>query len=175
MLYFNTPASAQKVAGSSAVRKLPNYYQNQDKEDYFNKSIKKMVLKKVFSQYNSPLIYNINDFINTCQEYNLDCYLLPSIAGLESYFGNRVLPQSHNPFGWGGGLYLFPNYSHSINYVGKNIKQKYINKGANTVEKIGRIYAASPTWSIRVRFFLNKFNNEENKLKLYFETNSIEL
>lgn len=136
---------------------------------------KKYAIKNVLERYNSPLINNIDDFIDVCLDYKIDCYLLPAIAGLESTFGYYILPNSYNPFGWGGGYIIFRSWADGINTVAKGLKNNYLNRGLKTVEEIGSVYSESPTWAIRVQFFINEFEKEEENLRLYFEKNEVKL
>jgi len=136
---------------------------------------KKLVMSRVLNRYDSPLLRSVDSFLSTCVLYELDCYLLPSIAGLESTFGKQVLYGSNNPFGWGNGLILFESWDQAIDTVGKGLKENYINKGAESVEQIGSIYATSKTWSSRITYFMNVFEKEEEKIDLILEQNQVNL
>lgn len=127
--------------------------------------VKKTVIKKVLNRYNSPLAENADDFLRVCAKYNLDCYLLPAIAGLESTFGKFIYPNSFNPFGWGRGYMMFANWGEGIETVGRGLRENYINRGAQNTAQIGRIYSESPTWAIRVDILKKQFYNEEEKLQ----------
>ena len=61
-------------------------------------------LKTILESYDSPMKNEARTFIEVADESNLDWRFLPAIAGMESLFGNRVAPNTHNPFGWGGGV-----------------------------------------------------------------------
>lgn len=136
--------------------------------------IVKKTIRNILERYNSPLVNDVDSFVTACRDYNLDCYLLPAIMGLESTFGKFVLPGSYNPFGWGGGHIVFDNWDKSIQTVGKGLRENYINKGALSLDQIGRIYSESTTWAPRVQFFINQMKTEEEKL-LYFYGNNVEL
>lgn len=128
---------------------------------------KKMAIRAVLERYQSPMAGSEASFIETCKKYNIDCYLLPSIAGLESTFGRFIWPDSYNPFGWDRGYMMFENWPQSIDTVGKGLRENYINKwGLLSVEQIGPIYSESPTWSKRVSWFMSEFKKEEEKLTL---------
>lgn len=138
-------------------------------------SQKRIAIKNVLKKYKSPLLSEINSFISACETYEIDCYLLPSISGLESTFGQFIYPRSHNPFGWGGGYIMFDNWNEGINTVAKGLKTNYIARGADTVEKIAPIYAESKTWAPRVANFMNEFKTEEQKINLLIKGNNVEL
>jgi hypothetical protein len=128
--------------------------------------IKQLVINKILYKHNSPLINASDIFIDACLKYNLDCYLLPAISGIESTFGKYIYSYSYNPFGWGGGYIIFLDWSDAIETVAKGLKKDYINKGAVDLYQIGRIYAPpSKTWAYKVDFFMKEFYNEELKVR----------
>ena len=160
----NVLASDQE-AGSSAdlVANLKNVIANHVShrdiaQDYVTK---KRVIAKVLRANNSPLAGSVDSFISACRSYQIDCYLLPSITRLESSYGQFIHPNSNNPFGWGGGYIMFDTWGDAIDTVGKGLRNNYIDKGANDVYDIGKIYAASPTWGVRVERFMNEFERVE--------------
>ncbi|MCX7881327.1 MAG: hypothetical protein N2482_02320 [Patescibacteria group bacterium] len=152
---------SQNVAGDSATISSADFINLNSKL-----VLKKIGLYRVLKQHDSPLVNSVDKFLIVCQKYQIDCYLLPSIAGVESTFGKYIYPQSFNPFGWGRGLIIFSSWDEAIETVAKNLKLKYINKGANTIEEIGLIYCENPDWSKKVRYFYNLFKKEEENLLL---------
>ena len=172
-IYFLLPKtiSGQLISGHSATMT----YNSKTDASLKNSIIKKIVIRRVLDKYTSPLLDETDSFIKSCNNYNLDCYLLPSITGLESSFGRYIYPNSFNPFGWGGGYIMFDNWSLAINTVAKGLRENYINKGAETIEQIGPIYAESPTWAVRVKYFKNIFEIEEEKVSLLLGKNEVEL
>jgi len=161
----------QEVAGHSALLSYNADKINTNKDF----TIKKITIQKVFERFNSPLFHSVDSFVKYCQRYNIDYYLLPSIAGLESSFARNIYPDSYNPFGWGGGYIFFDSWDESINTVAKGIKENYIDQGADTVDKIAPIYAASSTWAVRVKYFQKMFTDEEEKVSLLLKENSVKL
>jgi len=173
--FFVFANEKDKEAGRSASISY-NKITNSSTED-FNRDIfyKKYSIKKILEKYESPLVENVDDFIKTCVNYQIDCYLLPSISGVESTFGRHINPNSYNPFGWDRGYAIFKNFADGIEKVGYHLKNNYINDGLSTIEKIGSRYSESQAWASRVYFFINEFQNEEKKLRLYFEKNEVKL
>lgn len=167
---------AQDVAGSSAAMSSATasarLVQNTDESIYARK---KLAIRRVLEKYNSPMLGSVDDYIATCRKYDIDCYLLPAISGLESSFGNALMPGSYNPFGWGGGYIYFKNWGDGINTVGSGLKTNYIGKGANDLSSIGRIYSESPTWAVRVQIFINQFQAEEEKIGLFLDNSRVQL
>lgn len=162
---------ADYIAGGSATMAYNSNSQN-NQEFYLKK---KLAITKVLQKYNSPITSSVDDFLKNCIEYELDCYLLPSIAGLESFFGRYTHPNSNNGFGWGGGYIMFGSWSEGIRTVARGLRENYIDKGAITTDQIGPIYAQSPTWSPKVKFFQNQFEAQEKENELYFATNKVQL
>lgn len=117
-------------------------------------------LKRVFEQYNSPLLGEEASYVKIADKNGVDWKLLPSIAGLESSFGKRLMPNSYNAYGWGGGHIYFDSWSDGIDTITKSLKERYYARGADTVWTIGPIYAASPTWAVRVNSFMEKIEKE---------------
>ncbi len=162
---------AAPVAGTSAIMAY-----NQTAQDSTTQlAYKKLAIKRVLEKYNSVLAANADDFMKACENYNLDCYLLPSIAGLESTFGQNIYPRSYNAWGWGRGLIMFKDWADGINTIGAGLRKNYINKGAQDVYEIGRIYSESPTWAVRVEHFMKEFQAEENQISLFFNQNPVQL
>ncbi len=128
---------------------------------------KKIAIYQVLKKYNSPLVYETDSFIQACATYNLDCYLLPAISGVESTFGKFILPGSFNPFGWGGGYILFSSWADGFNQVARGLRENYFAKNISTIEQVGRIYAPpSTTWAAKVEYFMAEFYAAENSTDL---------
>jgi len=163
--------SAANIAGVSATISY-NLANNNKNDELF---LKKIVIERVLTKYSSPLKDEADSFVKTCASYNLDCYLLPSITGVESTFGKFILNGSYNPFGWDRGLFMFNNWSQGIDTVGHGIRENYINKGATTVDEIGSIYCEGNTWAGKVKLFMNEFQKEEEKINLFFTEDKVEL
>ena len=137
---------------------------------------KRQVIETVLKKYNSPLAGSADAFVRTCMKYNLNCYLLPSIAGLESTFGKFIWPDSYNPFGWGGGYIMFDNWDDGIETVGSGLRKNYLDKGADGIEQVGKIYSESPTWSPRVMIFIREFERAEQAQKqLQLNSDTVQL
>ncbi len=180
LLFLALPVSAaEHVAGGSAViQNLPHgpIAQKMSYRDFVMESnSKKRAIKSILEKSGSPMAGSVDTFLHTCDQYELDCYLLPAITGLESGFGHYILQGSYNPFGWDGGYAYFNNWDHAIQTVGAGIQERYINYGAQTIEQIGSKYAASPTWASRVRGYISDFEGEEKKNSLYLSDLDLQL
>lgn len=117
------------------------------------------VLTKYLSGHNSPLTDYAGLFIYTADKYGLDWRLIPAISGVESTFGKNIPSSSYNAYGWANGGYRFESWENSIEVVSKALRERYIDRGANTLPKIARRYAASPSWESKVRFFMSEIDS----------------
>ncbi len=98
--------------------------------------------------------------------------MVAAIAGVESTFGKRIPRGSYNAWGWGiptgarPGI-GFDGWEDGIETVAKGLRTRYIDRGADTLPKIGRIYAPpSTTWAGKVRFFMNQIEETEVPVEL---------
>ncbi|MEO6508493.1 MAG: hypothetical protein ABIO02_00940 [Patescibacteria group bacterium] len=159
-------AYAQDEAGSSAMLKHPllNTPALQIQSATPSYEIKKSTIRAVLKKYNSPLTdTDIDEFITQCKEHEMDCYFMPSIWGVESQFCKMIAQGTNNCNGWGGGYLTFSSFKENIKVTGDSLKSNYIGKGAVTVESVGRIYASSGTWPMKVRNFQSIFEAEEKR------------
>lgn len=114
------------------------------------------ILAHYLANFNSPLQYHAQDFIDAADTYQLDWRLLPAIAGVESTFGKQI-PGGYN--GWGWGVYgdqaiYFNSWKDAIFTIAKGLRENYFNKGLTEPYAINRVYAASPFWGSRVTYFM---------------------
>lgn len=149
-------ADGTRVSESSAHPNLPV-----QKEDE-----RVMRLKTYLESHDSPLTDSADHFVAEADRLGLDWKLVAAIAGVESTFGKHVPANSYNGWGWGiftgasDGIH-FKNWDDGITVVSEGLRHRYMDKGATSVEQIGRIYAASPVWSAKVNFFLQKIEEFE--------------
>lgn len=151
---FPMPTEASDVPSNSIVMAI----QPQD--------MRAKALEKVFEKYHSPLVPFAGSYIEIADKYGIDWRLLPAIAGLESSFGNAQLKGSFNSYGWGGGRIYFASVEDGIDTVLGGLKNRYMSRGATTVETIAPIYSESPTWAPRVRRFMNEIEAAYQKLDM---------
>jgi hypothetical protein len=120
-------------------------------------------LRSFLKFHNSPAADDAAIFISEADKNNLDWKLVAAISGLESTFCQAIPSQSYNCWGWGiptgaqSGI-GFANFRDGIAQVSMGLRQNYIDRGYVTIEQIGSVYAASPTWAYRVRGFMNEID-----------------
>lgn len=112
----------------------------------------------------SELTPHASYLVETADKYGLDWKLLPAIAQKESGLCRVIPPGSHNCWGWGihsKGTLMFDSYEESIDTVAKGLKEKYIDMGYTTPEKIMKKYAhpSSTTWADGVIMYMNQIEN----------------
>lgn len=116
-------------------------------------------LSAYLTAHDSPLASEASHFVAEADRFSLDWRLVPAISGVESTFGKFVPSGSYNGWGWGiptgaqSGV-GFRDWKEGITMVSEGLRTNYLDRGATTIEQIGRIYAASPRWAGNVRFFL---------------------
>ncbi|MBI5614027.1 hypothetical protein HY947_03835 [Candidatus Gottesmanbacteria bacterium] len=120
-------------------------------------------LKRVLEYYDSPLESYAEHFVVEADRYELDWRLVAAISGAESAFGKHIPYGSYNAWGWGiptgaqSGI-AFADWKKGISTVSSGLRKNYYNRGAQTVDDVGRIYAASKAWPSHVKFFLAQIN-----------------
>ena len=154
------------TASNNAFKTKQNEVSIADLDAQYAKSRKERIdaLKTFFDQAKSPLKANAETFVDTADKYNLDYKLLPAIACMESSCGKNLIEGSYNPFGWGiygRNAVYFKSYDEAIETVAKGIKEKYLEKGFNTPEKIAPIYTPPNyvNWRNGVTYFMNKIDS----------------
>lgn len=148
---ISKPAYAsEKVVGASAV--LKNEVWGIEKAD--SRAEK---LEAFLTTNNSPLACYANDFVAASDRYDLDWRLLPAITGVESTFGKQIPVGSYNAYGWNNGAWQFTSWPTSIDYVSQALREKYFDRGLDTVAKIAPVYAPpSRTWAGKVTYFMEQ-------------------
>lgn len=151
-------ALAVSSAGASAV--LKNNPEPDNRAD---------TLKSFLTKYNSPLVTYAWLFVKKADEYGLDWRLVPAISGVESSFGKRIPAGSFNAYGWNGGNYWFDSWEDSIDILSRSLKEKYVNRGLDTPEKISPVYCPpNSAWGSNVRYFMNKIENFDTRSVIDF-------
>lgn len=145
--------SAHKVEATSQI--LVEKQSGQVEAKQLDK--KAQVLAAYLEQYDSPLQYHAQDFIDAAKLYNLDWKLVAAISGVESTFG-KFIPGGYN--GWGWGVYgtqaiYFNSWTEAIYTISKGLRENYVDKGYTEPFTMNRIYAASPFWGSKVTYFMN--------------------
>ncbi len=117
-------------------------------------------LQMYLKKHNSPIEPYAENFVRIADKYDLDWRLVPAISGVESTFGKRIPQGSYNAYGWANGDYSFESWEESIEIVSKTLREKYVDRGADSIEKIAKIYAPpSETWAWKVTYFVNQIDS----------------
>ncbi|OGG13330.1 hypothetical protein A2773_00850 [Candidatus Gottesmanbacteria bacterium RIFCSPHIGHO2_01_FULL_39_10] len=122
------------------------------------------VLKNYLEGFNSPLAPFASKFVSEADKYDIPWTWVPAISGIESTFGKHIPYNSYNAWGWANGEYAFKSWDEAIKIVTKTLKERYVDRGADTIDKIAPIYAPpSHTWAGKVQYFIGKIEAHENK------------
>ncbi|HUW21798.1 MAG TPA: hypothetical protein VMW41_03945 [Candidatus Bathyarchaeia archaeon] len=143
------------IAGASAFPKNRQVVKKSD--------LRISKLKYYLEKHHSPLAEYAPIFIRIADKYGLSQldldFLLPAITGVESSFGHFYIRGTYNAYGWASGRYYFSSWEQSIEHITRSLKRNYIAKGADTIPKIGRIYAESLTWPQKVNYFVHEIKS----------------
>ncbi len=107
-------------------------------------------LERYFQLKGSPFAGQATGFVAIADKYDIDWTLLPAIAYLESQLGKHVPAASYNPYGWNNGRMSFKSWLEATETVAQGLRTRYAPTGEVTAYRIGKKYAASPTWTVRV-------------------------
>ena len=145
-LFTGEAYAFEKSSGSSAMLAKAGEINSEDN--------RVKTLRSFFEYYNSPLSSYAQVFIDRADEYNLDWRLVEAISGVESTFGLEIPYGTYNAWGWGiygNNVTYFKSWEDGITTISKGLRENYIDRwGATNIYEIGAIYAASPTWAVRV-------------------------
>ncbi len=117
-------------------------------------------LKAYLESRHAPFADDAAYFIHEADRLHLDWKLVAAISGVESTFGQHIPTGSYNAWGWGvftganDGIH-FTDWKDGVTKVSEGLRYNYMDKGAKTVDEIGRIYAASPAWAYKVKWFIS--------------------
>lgn len=114
----------------------------------------------LLAKYNSPMVGSAKKFVEEADEHGLDWRLLVSISGVESCFGKYILPNSYNPFGWGGGYMYFQSWDEIIATVSEELGTKWSKWTGLGVEQMAPTYCPPNwrNWVAGVRQFMNELD-----------------
>ena len=161
----------EKASASSASIQTANVTENAE----YNSHVK--ILQGYLESKNSPMAPFASEFVTQADKYNLDWRFVAAISGLESSFGQAIPYNSYNGWGWGvygDNVIRFSSWTEGIGTISQGLREKYMDKwGKKDVYAIGSVYAASPTWAVRVNYFMDNIsayalNDTKNTLSLSF-------
>lgn len=120
-------------------------------------------LQKYLEIKNSPLAPYASVFVNEADINKLPWDLVIAISGTESTLGQQAPTNCNNFYGYGiyaDNVLCFTSVEDGIKTVSKALRETYMNKwGAQTVDDIGRLYAASPAWSGHTKLFMKQIED----------------
>ena len=119
------------------------------------------IVRQFLARYSSPLEPYAPDVVAASNRYGLDFRLLPAIAMQESIACKRIIPESHNCWGFGihgSKVTKFSNFPEAIETVSKALGTRYRNNGLVTPREIASMYNPSNTnnWVENVTHFMDQ-------------------
>jgi hypothetical protein len=104
------------------------------------------LLHNFLLDYDSPMAPYADLIVDEADKNGIDFRLVVAIAMCESNLGKHMPSNSYNA--WGIAVYtgqqsgaVFSDWDHGIRWVSKYIKERYIDKGVDSLREIGAIYA----------------------------------
>lgn len=166
MLIFavSVPAQADANTAGSSAGMITSKTVTQQAKEVDNRA---EILQGFLESYNSPMAPYAQAFIDEADKNDIDWKWVASIAGVESYFGQQIPPNSYNA--WGYGVYgnnvrRFASWEDGIAVVSGALRNDYMNKwGATNIQQVGSKYAADPRWAVKVQNFYNLLDAYEKK------------
>jgi hypothetical protein len=125
---------------------------------------RELILSRYLAIHDSPVQNYAANFIEAADSFNLDWRFVVAIAGLESTFCKHIPQNSYNCWGWGiptganDGIHFY-SFNDGIYQVSAGLRNNYFTSGLFSVNQIGKIYAASPTWAYRVKSIMTDITN----------------
>ena len=105
------------------------------------------LLEEFLDKYGSPLKPFAYRVVEEADKNGIDFRLIVAIAMCESNLGKHI-PSSDSYNAWGIAVYtgtnsgkVFDDWDHAITWVSKYLKERYLDKGHDTLREIGAIYA----------------------------------
>ncbi|MBI2405713.1 hypothetical protein HYV21_01525 [Candidatus Microgenomates bacterium] len=119
------------------------------------------MVRQYLGRYRSPLEPFAPFLVAVSDQYGMDYRLLVAIAQQESNLCKKMPPQTYNCWGWGihsEGTLGFRDYPTAIQTVAQGLREEYIDKGYDTVEKIMAKYTplSEGSWAAGVNQFLTE-------------------
>ncbi len=158
-LTSRTPVmAAEKEAGATATLSATSFRELNSLDDRVTK------LESYLEAKNSPLAGTAAHLVGEADRLGLDWRLVPAIAGTESYFGQHIPQNSYNAWGWAiftgmqDGKH-FDGWEDGVTIVSEGLKKNYVNRGLETPETMGPVYAADPSWAWKVNHFIEDIEN----------------
>lgn len=104
------------------------------------------LLQEFLTEHQSPFAEHASVLVEEADKNGIDFRLVVAIAMCESNLGKRIPKDSYNA--WGIAVYtgqqsgaVFTDWPTAIRWVSKYMKERYIDRGHDTLREIGAIYA----------------------------------
>lgn len=100
-----------------------------------------IIIEKYLQKYQSPMAPYYQELLAAAEKYDVDPWLIIAIAQCESNLCKKAPPGSYNCWGFENGATKFLSWEQAFNQVAKTLKERYLDLGLDTPEKIMPKYA----------------------------------
>ena len=119
------------------------------------------IIRQYLARYNSPLEPYADLLVQISDQNGLDFRILTAIAQQESNLCKKSPAGTYNCWGWGihsQGTLGFTDYPTAIRTVAQGIKEDYLDKGYDTVDKMMAKYTpmSNGSWAFGVTQFIQE-------------------
>ena len=122
-------------------------------------------INSVLAAYESPMVGEGEAFARAGKDWNINPFLVASLAGMESTFGRHPCSiQPVNVFGWESckRIVSFVSYKHAIFVVTRALRRSYLDKGYVTLDAVADKYCAcGPRYAVELRKVLKLFGSSD--------------
>lgn len=100
-----------------------------------------IIIEKYLKKYKSPMAPYYLDLLRAAEKYEVNPWLIIAIAQCESNLCKKSPSESYNCWGFENGSTKFLSWEQAFDQVAKTLKEKYLDLGLDTPEKIMPKYA----------------------------------
>lgn len=100
-----------------------------------------IIIEKYLKKYQSPMAPYYLELLAAAEKYDVDPWLIVAIAQCESNLCKKAPSGSFNCWGFENGATRFLSWPQAFNQVAKTLKERYLDLGLDTPEKIMPKYA----------------------------------
>ena len=119
------------------------------------------IIRQYLARYNSPLEPYADLIVQVSDLNGLDFRILTAIAQQESNLCKKSPDKTYNCWGWGihsKGTLGFSDYPSAVRTVAQGIKEEYLDKGYDTIDKMMTKYTplSNGSWALGVTQFMQE-------------------
>lgn len=122
-----------------------------------------IIIENYLKKHKSPLAPYHSELLSAADKYEVDPWLIIAIAQCESNLCKKAPSESFNCWGFENGTTRFLSWQQALEQVAKTLKERYLDLGLDTPEKIMPKYAPPSVekggpWARCVNQFIQELN-----------------